>query len=57
MLDEVAPDLPAYLRGEVAVGKEEVNTRLESVIDVGGAVGSQEKDALVVLEFGEEDYY
>lgn len=52
MLDEIDPDLPAHLRGEVAVGKEEIDTGLEGVIDVGGAVGRQEKDALIVLEFG-----
>jgi hypothetical protein len=56
MLKEVVPDLLARVVVEVMVREEQVDARLEGVVDAREAVGRQEEDALVVLELGEEDW-
>jgi hypothetical protein len=52
---EILPDLTTCCHSKVRVGEEQVNTRLEGVIDGGETVSSEEKNSLVVFEFGEED--
>jgi hypothetical protein len=39
MLDEVEPDLSARGRAQVVVGQEQVDARLEGVVDAREAVG------------------
>lgn len=54
-LDEVVPDLPAGLGLEVSVREEQINPRLERMVQAGDPVGGEEADSLVVLELGKED--
>jgi hypothetical protein len=56
MLKEVVPDLLARLGIEVMVREEQVDARLEGMVDAREAIGGQEEDALIVLELGEEDW-
>lgn len=54
--EEVPPHLGTRWRFEGFVGQQQVDARLEGVVDAGEAVGGEEEDALVVFEFGEEDW-
>lgn len=55
-VNEVLPDLSTSLCRQIRIRQEQINARLECMIQAGDAVRSQEADPLVVFKLGEKDY-